>query len=179
VDRASLPYNGAWSDFYSESGPAEATTKLHLPQGQPTQLPLSRSLVIKGGAVNASTTVLDLSALHSLYVLPSGRNNASQNGTLTTLTFSNLTLVNAPPGPFSTYPLGMSALMMWSVDMDRYARKSAAHPCIFDLQVCTCITHNALMIERPPDIMSMVCLMSGSSLHCEGTMLWWLSESHL
>jgi hypothetical protein len=36
-----------------------------------------------------------------------------------TLTFSNLTLVNLPPGPPSTYPLGMSTIMMWSIDMDR------------------------------------------------------------
>jgi hypothetical protein len=121
VDRASLPFNGTWSDFYSASGPAGAITKLPPPPGQQAQLPLSRSLVIKGGAINASTTVLDLAALHSLYVLPSGRNSSSQNANLTpvTLTFSSLTLVNAPPGPPSSYPLGMSTLMMWSVDMDR------------------------------------------------------------
>jgi hypothetical protein len=75
--------------------------------------------VIKGGAVNASTTVLDLAAIQLLYRLPSGRNSSSQSASTATLTFSNLTLVNAPPGPPSTYPLGMSTLMMWSVDMDR------------------------------------------------------------
>jgi hypothetical protein len=36
------------------------------------------------------------------------------------VTFSNLILVNGPPGPSSTYPLGMSTLMMWSIDMDRW-----------------------------------------------------------
>jgi hypothetical protein len=30
-----------------------------------------------------------------------------------------VTLVNLPPGPPSTLPLGLSTLMLWSFDMDR------------------------------------------------------------
>jgi hypothetical protein len=43
----------------------------------------------------------------------------TSNWTTVSLSFYNLTLVNLPPGPFSTYPLGLSVLMMWSIDMDR------------------------------------------------------------
>jgi hypothetical protein len=44
------------------------------------------------------------------------------------VTFSNLILVNGPPGPPSTYPLGMSSLMMWSIDMDRRVAWSGLAP---------------------------------------------------
>jgi hypothetical protein len=47
----------------------------------------------------------------------SGSNSTSTSSV--TLTFSNLVLVNLPPGPPSTYPLGLSPLLMWSIDMDR------------------------------------------------------------
>lgn len=115
--KASLPYNGAWYDFYQAGGPAGAVTKQPSATGQQAKLPLARDLVVKGGAVNASTTMLDLAALQSLYSISPPQNNNSGNSS--SLTFSNLTLLNLPPGPPSTYPLGLSTLMMWSIDMDR------------------------------------------------------------
>jgi hypothetical protein len=44
---------------------------------------------------------------------------SSAHGTGVTLTFEGLTLVNLPHGPPSSYPLGLSEVMMWSIDMDR------------------------------------------------------------
>jgi hypothetical protein len=52
----------------------------------------------------------------------SNSTSAMQGNTSTApvaLTFVDVTLVNLPPGPAPTYPLGMSTLMMWSIDMDR------------------------------------------------------------
>jgi hypothetical protein len=45
--------------------------------------------------------------------------NSTSPNTLGTLTFSNLALVNLPPGQPSTYPLGLSLLGLWSINMDR------------------------------------------------------------
>jgi hypothetical protein len=55
-------------------------------------------------------TILDLAAVPHLIAL--GSPNAS-------LALQNLTLINPPPGPPSTYPLGLSTLMMWTVSLVR------------------------------------------------------------
>jgi hypothetical protein len=91
---------------------------------------LSTSLVLQRDRDSSVNVALDMAALSGLLKLPAanGQNNSSSDprgsvvntsSLVTTLTFSNLTLINLPPGPPSSYPLGMSALMMWSIDMDR------------------------------------------------------------
>jgi hypothetical protein len=56
------------------------------------------------------STVLDLAAVPHVIALTSP--NAS-------LTLQHLSLFNPPPGPPSTYPLGLSTLMTWTASMDR------------------------------------------------------------
>jgi hypothetical protein len=69
---------------------------------------------------------LDMSALQGILVMPHAPTNKSTttgnapgNGSVVTLTIQDVTLVNSPPGPADSLPLGLSTLMMWSIDMDR------------------------------------------------------------
>jgi hypothetical protein len=135
----SFPDSGKWYSWHQ--GQAWLSdrgnyTRLPAAPGPIDVLALTQSLVVQsdpGLKVNM-TAELDLLALQGIFRLPSPATNATQSNSPNTgspgrnaststppvtLTFSNLTLFNLPPGPYSTWPLGMSTIMMWSVDMDR------------------------------------------------------------
>jgi hypothetical protein len=118
-----------WSDWFE----LQLNTPVSGPPTPEASLKLARDLILQGDPLSAPFLLsnqtlplpeLDMAAVQGVFVLPSesgaqANHSTSNTSTPVTLTFSNLTLVNLPPGPPSTYPLGMSTLMMWSVDMDR------------------------------------------------------------
>jgi hypothetical protein len=125
-----LPNNGQWYKLRTLPAVGNSNfTRLPDPPGPTDVLDLTQSLVVQSDPGLNMTAQLDLLALQGIFRLPppatnstlnsTGRNASTTNTAPVTLTFSNLTLFNQPPGPFSTYPLGMSTIMMWSVDMDR------------------------------------------------------------
>jgi hypothetical protein len=117
------------SDYFAEG----SNTPVSGPPTPGASLKLARDLIVEGDQYLTSFLLsnqtfplpeLDMAAIQGVFVLPSqsgaqANHSTSNTSTPATLTFANLTLVNLPPGPASTYPLGMSTLMMWSVDMDR------------------------------------------------------------
>jgi hypothetical protein len=119
----------SWADYFASqfnypvSGPPTPEASIKLARdlillGDPSLFPLTNRTL--------PYIELDMAAVQGLFVLPSAVGAHASNIPTTntsppaTLTFSNLTLVNLPPGPASTYPLGMSVVMMWSVDMERW-----------------------------------------------------------
>jgi hypothetical protein len=132
------PYNGSMASLQQH---LKTYTRLHSqippPLGPESLLHLVRSLILEGQQGKGLPVQLDMAGMQGIFRLsPAGdtaTQNSSANNTSTaqppvTLTFSNLTLINLPPGPPSTYPLGMSTLMMWSIDMDRWG--TAVQACI-------------------------------------------------
>jgi hypothetical protein len=137
LNTTSFPGGGKWYTLQQSLQAALIGdfTRLPEPPRPSDVLALTQSLVVQSSPTSNMTAQLDLRALQRVFRLPtlttnatlsnssnassSGRNATTTSNAPVTLTFSNLTLFNLPPGPSSTYPLGMSTIMMWSVDMDR------------------------------------------------------------
>jgi hypothetical protein len=102
------------------------------PLGTEEQLMMSQSLVLRGSTSPGAAVLLDMAQMRDVFVMPSASTSstnsttgAASNASSTdasppvTLTLANLTLFNLPTGAPEHYPLGMSSLLMWSVNMDR------------------------------------------------------------
>jgi hypothetical protein len=127
LNTTSYPYQGAWYTFHQRSILWSLNTRLPPPPGPEAELHLARSLVLQSDQGSNTSTVLDFAGLQNMFKLPSPANSTSDTNTTSTtspppvtLTFTDLTLINMPPGPYSTYPLGLVTMLMWNIDMDRW-----------------------------------------------------------
>jgi hypothetical protein len=199
LNLTSLPDGGSWYTLQQSLGFPNNMTRLPPPPGPGAVLQLSRSLVLQsdpvlgsqaqldamsfsGGSGLDTQAQLDMMALQGIFSLPSpatasalvnSSTSAGSPATNTTppvtLTFSNLTLVNLPPGPYSTYPLGMSTLMMWSVDMDRWV----AGPYILANHVSTADLFRKGTLHRPQSLgMFMLALSVGVNVPLQVPTTW-------
>jgi hypothetical protein len=132
LNTSSYPYQGAWFNFHQESPIWALNTRLPPPPGPEAVLALTKSLVLQSDQGSNTSTILDFAGLQNMFKLPSAANNTSNTSTTNpppvTLTFSDLTLINMPPGPYSSYPAGLLTMLMWNVDMDRWVQSSSRFP---------------------------------------------------
>jgi hypothetical protein len=124
ANTSAYPYQGAWfkvlqASFFDTPG----QTRLPAPPGPEAVLSLTRSLVLQSDQGSNSSTIFDAAGLQNMFKLPPVPNGSSSAPPVT-LSFSQLTLFNLPPGPFSTFPQGMLTMLMWNIAMDRWGSES-------------------------------------------------------